>query len=185
MKRMAVLAVSLFLAACAPVLDRELIEQGERNVSLNELRRNPGAHKGKLYILGGVIVETRFVQNGSRVEVLSYPVDSRGSLEYRERSEGRFWAILPEDKGLLDPVVYEKGRRVTLAGVFLDTRTGKIDDREYAYPVFEIRQIHLWDESEYITYPYYPYYSPHPYWSYPYRYYPYWGPWGPPPPGWW
>jgi outer membrane lipoprotein len=175
------LAMSLLLVACAPVLHQDLMKEGERNVSLHELRANPEAHKGRLYILGGVIVETRFVQNGSQVEILSFHVDSYGSLKETDPSEGRFLAIYPRDKGLLDPVVYKKGRKVTLAGVFLDARPGKIDDMEYVYPVFEIRQIYLWDEErEYTTYPYYPYYYTSPYW-----YHPYWGPgpWGPP--GWW
>ncbi len=175
--------ISLLAVSCAPALDRQLLKEGERNVSFNELRANPDAYKGRLYILGGLIVETKFAAEGSQLEVLSVPVDSSGYLEEQERSDGRFLAVYPKDKALLDPLVYKKGREVVLAGAFREIRKGKIDEMEYDYPVFEIRQIHLFEEHLYenAMYPY-PYY--YPYYPYPYGYSPYWGPW-PPPPGWW
>lgn len=180
MKKYFLLALSLMLFACAPVLNRDLMKEGALNPSLNELRSDPEAYKGKLFILGGVIVETRFVRDGSQMEVFSLPVDSRGYLRDTDSSKGRFLAFYPGEKGLLDPVIYKKGREVTLAGVFVETRKGKLDDMEYLYPVFEIRQIYLWEERRDYT-GYYPnYYYTNPYW-----YAPYWGPWGPPPPGWW
>ena len=56
-------------------------------------------------------------------------------------------------------MVYKKGREVTLAGEFLELRKGRIDEMEYVYPVFEIKEIYLWEERQeyYIPY-YYPYY---------------------------
>lgn len=158
------------------------MKEGDRNVALDQLRGNPDAYKGRLYILGGVIVESRFVQNGSQLEVLSEPVDSSGYLKDAAYAGGRFLALYPREKGLLDPMVYKKGREVTLAGTFVEARKSKIDDMEYVYPVFEIKDIHLWEERrDYdLNYPYYPY----NYYSNPYWYNPYWGPW-PPQPGWW
>jgi starvation-inducible outer membrane lipoprotein len=47
-------------------------------------------------------------------------------------------------------------------------REGKIDEMEYVFPVFEIRQIHLWEEQR----DYWPYAYP-----YSYYYYPGWYPW--------
>jgi len=79
-----------------------------------------------------------------------------------------------------------------LAADFLELRKGKIDDMEYTYPVFVIRQVYLWDEYRYYNnyWPgYYPYYYPN---YYPYYYRsrylydpwmrPYPGPYWPPPP---
>ncbi len=177
------IVLTVALTGCAPVLDRELMREGQRTVSFDELRAHPDVHRGKLYILGGLIVETRFAEEGSQLEVLSVPVDSYGYLKESERSNGRFLAVYPKSKGLLDPVVYKKGREVTLAGEFRDIRKGKIDEMAYDYPVFEIRQIYLFEEPRYdyaypYPYPYYYGYGPYPYW-----YNPYWGPW-PPPPGW-
>lgn len=183
-RRIFIIALAAALTACAPVLSRELMDQGKRDVPYDQMRRDPGPYKGKLYILGGLIVETRITEKGSQLEVLALPVDSLGYLEYG-RSWGRFLAVSPLNKGILDPVVYKRGREVTLAGEFIEMRKGKIDEMEYIYPVFEIKELYLWREQmPYYWPPYYPYYDPwygpypFPYdrWGWPYPY-----PWPPPP----
>jgi len=153
------------LFSCAPVLDRQLMSEGVRSVPFSRLREAPDAYKGKLFILGGLIVETRFTEKGSQIESVYVPVDSRGYLEEAERPMWRFLAVFPREEGFLDPLVYEKGRKITLAGEFLEIRNGNIDEMVYAYPVFKIKQIHLWEREEYF-YPGYPYYYPYPYWWY-------------------
>jgi outer membrane lipoprotein len=179
-------AVVLVLAACSPVLTRGVMKEGAREFSLNYLRETPEVFEGKLFILGGLIVETRFTEKGSQLEALQVPVDSFGYLERSAHSQGRFLALYPKSKGFLDPMVYMKGREVTLAGEFLETRKAKIDEMEYVYPVFEIKEIYLWEERrdyDWPAYPYYyPYYDPFTYrspflydpwgWSYPYPYWP-------------
>ncbi len=171
-----IMSVALLITACSPVLSRELMRQGSLDVPLNQLRETPDNYKGRLYILGGVIVNTRLTDRESQIEALYYPVDSYGYLKEGARAEGRFVAVYPRSRGMLDPEVFKRGREITLAGEFLETIKGKIDEMEYAYPVFEIRQIYLWDEERYrpyssYYYPYYPYYN-----NYPFLY----DPWGRP-----
>jgi outer membrane lipoprotein len=179
MKKIFLIAVaSLILSSCAPVLSRQLMNEGVRNVPFSLLQEAPDAYQGKIFILGGQIVETRFTEKGSQIEALSVPVDSYGYLKETEHSLGRFLAVYPKEKGLLDPLVYEKGREITLAGAFREIRHGTIDEMEYSYPVFEIEQIYLWDERKEYYYPLYPYWWYDPWWR------PYPGPYWPPPPGW-
>jgi len=177
----------LMLSSCAPVLRQDIMDKAVREFSLSDLRTNPDPYKGKLFVLGGSIANTKITAAGSQIEALYVPVDSKGYLEDVEPSstDGRFLAILPKGKGTLDPLIYRKGRDITVAGDFLGTQSGKIDEAEYIYPVFEIVQIYLWKEREYYPYYYpYPYYYSYPYWGY----YP-WRPWGPwwgyYPPYWW
>ena len=181
----------LVLTACAPVLDRGLMERGAREFQLFHLVETPEVFKDHLFILGGVIVETKLTEMGSQIEALFIPVNASGYLKDTSQYQGRFLAVYSRSKGILDPLVFKKGREITLAGDFMGVRKGKIDQMEYAYPVFEIRQIYL--HEEYQNYPYawpyypyyYPYYSPYYYrspfmydpWG---RYYP--GPYWPPPP---
>ena len=166
------MSAALLLTACYPVLNRELMREGSVDIPFDQLRESPDSYKGRLFILGGIIVNTRFMETGSQIEALYVPVDSSGYLKERTYAPGRFLALYPRSRGLLDPLVYRKSREITLAGVFLETRTGKIDEMEYSYPVFEIRQIYLWDEQRYSSYP--PYY--YPYYNYPFLY----DPWGRP-----
>jgi outer membrane lipoprotein len=129
-------AVFIVLAACSPVLTREVMKQGMRDVSFNQLRQEPDVYKGKLFILGGIIAETRFSEKGSQIEALSVPVDSLGYLQGSDHTQGRFLAVYPKSKGLLDPMVFKRGREITLAGEFVETRKGKIDDMEYVVSGF-------------------------------------------------
>ncbi len=167
------LACSLILLSCArPVLHKSYLIEGDRNVSFAALREYPDQFKGKLFIFGGVIVQTRLLNVGSEIEAMQVPVDRSGYFEESGRSEGRFLAILPKDEALLDPAIFRRGRRVTLAAEFVGIMNGKIDEMEYAYPDFRIKQIYLWPRERYYYAPPY-YYDP---WFYPFPYY-YWGPW--------
>jgi outer membrane lipoprotein len=180
MKKMLFIAMAaLLLGACSPVLSRELMRQGKRDVAFNQLRQTPDDYKGRLFILGGVISDIRLSDQGSQIEALYVPVDSYGYLKEWDHAQGRFLAIYPRSKGLLDPVVFKNGREITLAGEFVEIWKGKIDEMEYAFPVFEIKQIYLWQEEKYYAYPpyYYPYYYNAPFlydpWGRPYPN-PYW-----------
>jgi outer membrane lipoprotein len=173
------IAFIVILSSCAPVLNKTYLNAGDREVSFNALRQNPGAHKGKLYVFGGVVVGSRLTEEGSQVEALDVPVDRYGHFREEGLSQGRFLALLPQDQGMLDPEVYKQGRRITIAAEFMDLRKSKVDEMEYSYPVFLIRQIYLWprERAYYPAYYYdpwfypYPYYYWNPWWSYPYYYY--------------
>jgi outer membrane lipoprotein len=162
----------LVTSCVAPVLSKSYLQEGERTVSFVQLRESAEQYKGKLFVLGGVIVRTRLIKAGSQIEAMHVPVDGSGYFEESGRSEGRFLAVLPKDGSMLDPAVFRRGRRVTLAGEFIGTRNGRIDEMEYTYPEFRIRQIYLWPKERYYYAPPY-YYDP---WFYPYPYY-YWDPW--------
>ena len=167
------LTLCLMLFSCAPVLNRAYMQEGEREVSFQELRVHADQYIGKLFILGGVIVRTKFTEPGSQIEAMHVQVDGYGYFEESGRSEGRFLALAPQEM-VLDPIVYQRGRRITLAGVFAGIRKGKIDEIEYVYPFFQIKQVYLWPKER-RSYPanyYDPWFYPYPY---PYYYrYPWW-----------
>ncbi len=178
-KALPICIVFLALASCSPVLDREIMKEGVREFSMATLRQDPEVFHGKLFILGGLIVQTRLTGTNSRIEALGVPVDSLGYLRRVNHSQGRFLALYPRSKGILDPMIYKRGREVTLAGEFVGARAGKIEEMEYIFPVFEIKELYLWEErrdTSLLAYPYpyyYPYYDPFFYRS-PYLY----DPWG-------
>jgi outer membrane lipoprotein len=183
MNRIIIIVIGSLMLSCTPVLNRELMQEGARNVPLAQIKESPDANKGKLFIFGGVIVDTRVTDAGSQIEVLSVPVNNLGYLRGLDQYGGRFLALYPRTSGMLDPLVYKKGREITLAGAYIENRQGKIDEMEYTYPVFEIKQIYLWDEErDYYMVPAYPYYYSYPY---PYGWYdPWWWRPYPPSPAW-
>lgn len=185
MKKLSFIAlITTLLFSCAPVLKKELMDTATIDISFSEVTENPDLYRGKLFALGGIVVDTKMTDRGSLVEAVYVPVDSRGYLKEVELSTHRFLAFYPKDKGLLDPVIYCKGKEMSLVGEFIEIRRGKIDEMEYIYPLFEIKELYLWEERKlyYITpsYPSYPYWWYDPWWGYyyppPYYWYYYWYP---------
>ncbi|RJQ49939.1 MAG: hypothetical protein C4526_12895 [Nitrospiraceae bacterium] len=179
-----VFIISFFLVSCYPVLTRDIMQRGSYDVRLSEIKQYPLLNKGKLYILGGVIVKTTLTKEGSLVEAIYVPVNSLGQLKSYGTSNGRFLALYSRGD-LLDPLVYKENREITVAGEFIETRKGLIGDMEYVYPVFDIKEIYLWEEYDaydYYRYPpyYYPYYPYAPFHRFRHRpfyndpFYPWW-----------
>jgi outer membrane lipoprotein len=168
--------IGLMVLSCAPVLRYDLMKRGIFDVRLSDIKKTPAPHRGKLFILGGIIVKTTATKEGSLIEASYVPVDSRGYLKNISASNGRFLALY---KGFLDPLIFRHKRELTIAGVFRGTRLGKIDEMNYTYPFFEIEELYLWEEMRdyYRSYPYPPSY--YPYWRYgPWWYDPWWhDPW--------
>ncbi len=167
-----IIALALLIAACAsPVIRQEYLQTGARNVEPDVLASHPENYKGKLVVLGGIIVNTTVTDKESVVEAIFVPVDDKGYLE-NAAGPGRFLAIWPRSNGILDPMIYRRNRRITVAGTFVGTRQGKIGKATYTFPVIDALQIFLWKVPRYYPAYYYPpYYYYGPYW-YPY---PYWG----------
>jgi len=169
-KKIAILLAAFLLSSCAHVLNKNLMQQGIFDASLSDIKANPVVNKGKLYILGGVIAKTTLTKEGSLIEAIYVPVNSRGYLKSLSATNGRFLAMYT-GSNLLDPLIFREQREVTLAAEFIGTRTGKIDEIEYIYPLFEIKEIYLWEERrdhDYYNSPPYPYYPPW-YYRYPYN----------------
>lgn len=179
MKKYLLIIFLFSIGACAPVLNEELMNISSTEVPLSDMAENPDFYKGKSFVLGGLIVKTEFAGEGSILEAGYVPVDKRGNFKSSKPSNARFLAVLPKDKGIIEPLLYKQGREVTLAGKFLEVRTDTIEKMEYKYPVFTIDEIYLWEEKtddSYIYNPYsygyyYPYYYPYSRFGYSYPYY--------------
>ena len=120
MKRsLSIFFISILLVSCAPVLKKDVMNQGTFISSLKEIREAPAVHKGKLYIFGSIIVRTTATKEGSLVEGIFVPVNSRGYLKSLKASNGRFLAVY-RGRELLDPLIFSEKREITLAGEFIE-----------------------------------------------------------------
>ena len=175
-KKFLILIAVLIVTSCAPVLHQDYMKRGIFNADLSELKRNPNLNDGQLFIFGGVIASTTATREGSLIEGIYVPVNSRGYLKGLYGGNGRFRAIY-RGREFLDPLIFSEKREVTLAAEFLGTRKGKIGELDYIFPFFEIKEVYLWEEIRQRDYYYY-YYPPQPFY-YPSSYYRnrYYSPW--------
>ncbi|MEW5744858.1 MAG: Slp family lipoprotein [Nitrospirota bacterium] len=156
MKRiLSLLLVSLAVAACAPVLQQEYLERGSADIPLAAFINEPNAYRGRLFLLGGEIVESTVRDGAVRIEARYIPVDERGRLKDTEPFAERFLAVYPADGEPPAPELYRSGERISIAGIFTGLEPGRIGDIEYLFPVFEIRDVGQGYQIpfEYVPYP--------------------------------
>ena len=144
------------LQGCLPI-SKELRAQADQTVTFQPVFQNPDAYKGKIIIWGGEVVETINQKDGTTlIIVLQRPLDWTEEPVSRS-SEGRFIILV---EGYVDPYVFRRGRRITVAGEILGKKVMRLGELEYPYPLLLSKQIYLWGEYYYSPYPYY--------WHYPY-----------------
>ena len=90
---------------------------------------------------GGVIVNTENLEQGTRLEVVAYPLDSNQKPDLDEPPLGRF--LVREDT-YLETIDYRQGRLITVLGTLIETQEGMIGETRYTYPVVSSERMHLW-----------------------------------------
>lgn len=171
---LAILSLAM-LTGCAHVLSEEARVKADPSITFNQLKALPETYAGKHIILGGIIATVKNAKDGSQLEVVNFELDSGEIPNTASRSGGRFLAVTPE---FLDPLVFKKGRPVTIFGEIKGKKTQELDETDYTYPVVAIRELYLWEGPDpgiggYVVPPLYPGYRHDPfYYGYPYD--PYW-----------
>lgn len=156
----------LALSACAHVVSPGLREEARNSPAFPSVLGNPSAYVGATVIWGGVIVDTRNRKDGgTTLTILETPLDDGEMPAAREYSRGRFLAVTPL---YLDPAIYRRGIRITVAGKVVGNETRPVGEMEYRYPILKILESHIWKKTI-VMYggPYYsrPYGYPYGWWG--------------------
>ncbi|MHB8173864.1 MAG: Slp family lipoprotein [Nitrospirota bacterium] len=161
--------LSVFASSCAYPISQRYRRQAKPGLTFAMVYRNPGAYKGDVVIWGGMIIKTVNSGKGSEIYILETPLHYGERPEPMEYSEGRFIA---GTRSYMDPLVYRRGKMVTVAGEVVGFKQiiNQDDKLAYSYPVIQIRELTLWRKRRYYN-PYYPYGWYGPYWGY--GFYPY------------
>jgi len=166
------------VSGCYYPISQQLRQEARKDLTFPEVLRDPAAYTGSIVLWGGSIIETVPLSAGSEILVLQTPLDYTEMPESTQYSQGRFIAKSPV---FLDPEIYRRGRKVTLAGEIIGKETRPLGKSEYTYPVVAIKQVHLWERRRtYVRpYPYYDWYWG-PGWGWRWGWYgpgPYWDDW--------
>ena len=158
------------ISSCAHVISKDIRKNSDPSLTLKQVSQNPNAYQGKLVIWGGEIIETNNQKDGTtQIEVFQRALGSKGVPMDTVASEGRFLVLADKH---FDPYLYQRGKKITVAGELIGEKIQPLGEMDYRYPLLSSKQIYLWPEYYYYPYPYY-YYDP--WWYYPY--YPRWW-WG-------
>ena len=97
---------------------------------------------------GGVILSTSNLGDRTCFEVLSRELDKYLRPSNEDFSDGRFIAC---KKGFQDPVVFSKGREITITGVIRSIRSGQVEEFSYRFPLVEIENLVLWEKRRQVV----------------------------------
>lgn len=140
MKQFLLLFIIVSLFGCAHIVSDELRQKADGEQQMPVLFKDPDSFKGRIVILGGVIVSSTNTKEGTYIEVLQKPLDYCGRPKDTDTSFGRF-IILYE--GYLDTAVYSQGREVTVAGEVIGKTIQPLGEIQYHYPLIKSKEIHL------------------------------------------
>jgi len=172
--RSALLAIliTVFTGSCS-VISHQIKTESIPSIDFKILVQEPDNYLGDTVILGGYILETNNLTDQTIIRVLQAPLGVREEPKSRDYSEGRF---MISQKGFLDPEIYSKDRKITVAGTVVGLVVEKVDNYSQPYLKIQSREIYLWPKDQgYYPDPYYePWFYPYPYYWYRYHhYYPY------------
>lgn len=141
--------VLMGIAACGQGISKELRSQVTFSGSFNQLQQSPERYRGEMAMLGGKIIETRPMENGTEVMVLQLPLNQSDRPQDNDQSKGRF--LVHSDR-FLDPAVYSAGTLITVVGRIKGSEQRNIGQMPYRYPVIAAQEINKWSQ-ETQTYP--------------------------------
>jgi outer membrane lipoprotein len=142
MRLLIITIVILALSACTTIPEEI---QGDFQ-SVSPARVEPGVF-GADVRWGGVILNARNTGEGTCFEILSRELDKYLRPELKDSTQGRFIACKP---GFHDPMVFDKGREVTVTGRIQAIETRKLDDFDYRYPVVAVDDLVLWQKRKVV-----------------------------------
>ncbi|HZC67427.1 MAG TPA: Slp family lipoprotein [Nitrospirales bacterium] len=174
----AALAATLLLASgcvTSELVPTDMEPQIARDLPYESLKAEPEKYKGRVVVLGGKVLSSKRLKEGTQIEVLQLPLDQADApIMTLAQSKGRFLAYQEE---FLDPATLPTGTAVSMIAEVTGAKTLPLDEVEYTYPTLKIRTLKIWPENRYIRpwpYPYYPYLYRYPY----HPFYPFWwDPW--------
>ena len=137
-------AALLTLAACAPA---PIYKTSGAAVFATPAQagQTPERYSGNQVIWGGRIVHVSNFADHSEVELLGYPLDSSQRPRANDSGSGRFIAVL---HGYVEPLNYPAGALMTVDGKLNGTRSGKVGEADYLFPLVDVTQSHVWTADE-------------------------------------
>ncbi len=137
-------AAVLLLAGCAPAPIYKPAP-GTVHVQPRTVAQAPEQFGHAGVIWGGRIVHVTNLADHTEIELLAFPLDKSQRPQPKDAPGGRFIAIVP---GYLEPLNYPPGHLMTVSGRIEGTRSGRVGDAEYVYPLVEAADYHLWTAEE-------------------------------------
>ncbi len=134
------LLILLLAGGCSskPVLPTE---GANRELTAKQVIDAGKSMRGTRILWGGVIISSANLEGRTRLEILSYPLNSELRPVTDKPAGNRFLAY---HTGYLETVDYAAGRQVSIVGVIRDAEESRLGEHSYHYPAIDAEKVHLW-----------------------------------------
>jgi len=140
-----ILVFLVFLSSCAPVISSEVLQLADRQLTFQELTKDPEQYRGKIVVIGGRILSSSVEDGTTWIQVLQQPLGWQHKPAASDVSYGRFLVRFKEYR---DPEIFRKDRLITVAGEVEGKQVRLIDTLTYTYPVVSPREFHIWKPED-------------------------------------
>ena len=148
--------IAITSAACS-VVSPQVKSSAISGVPFPLLVKDVDRYRGATVILGGYVLETENLESTTVIRLLQAPLNLAEEPGPREDSLGRFEVSC---NGFLDPELYRKDRRLTVAGKVTGVDMRPVEKSRVPYLQLQALEVHLWREyPQGYAYPYF-YYDP-------------------------
>lgn len=144
MKHIMILLLSVTLSACS-IVPNEIDTANEALVSYSVVKQNTQTYLGKEARWGGIIANIDNQADYTVIEVVNLALDYQARPKESNQSAGRFLAYYHD---FLDPMIYKKGKHITVLGNVEPAVEGKIGEQKYLYPTLKVSGLHIWKEIQ-------------------------------------
>lgn len=135
------LLISALTSSCATQSPPLLNEPPPGNPALEQVTTDTAAYAGRKVLWGGSIERLENHAQETWIEIVERPLDSSGRPRQSDHSGGRFIAKVA---GFLDPVIYTRGRDISVTGSVDGDNSRKIGEFDYRYILVKVETEHLW-----------------------------------------
>lgn len=128
------------LSGCMHPISRGVMATVDKDRIFSEVIEDPEAYINSTVLWGGVIEKAIHGPEGTELTVRQAPLDSKG-YPRTDASEGEFMAHTLRP---LNPNIFLKGTKVTLAGEVYGIVEKKLGSAVYPCPMVRVIEIHAW-----------------------------------------
>jgi outer membrane lipoprotein len=139
------LLLLLILPSCSysqVEIPEALEQQIDKHLTFPEVFASPDSYQGRNIVLGGQVLNSKRVKEGTQIELLQLPLnkDLEPTTDLTQ-SQGRALALHQES---VDPATLTPGMMVTIVGEVIGAKTGRLDEVDYRYPTLTVKYWHVW-----------------------------------------
>ena len=135
------LIISALTSSCATQSPPWMRDPPPGNPALEQVSSDTATYAGRKLLWGGSIEQLENHAQETWIEIVERPLDSSGRPRQSDYSGGRFIAKVA---GFLDPVIYTRGRDISVTGSVDGDSSRKIGEFDYRYIMVKVETEHLW-----------------------------------------